>query len=127
MSQLELLDGILARPAHWVDAPSKIRTTWRPPVKADYGAWLAHAAECEPCGEASDDLARLARIEWEPRPPCPVGMPLLPLADVEAACGGIDRGEAAAMVRRIVQRARELEGWGPEANMGAGQVLERLA
>jgi hypothetical protein len=126
VSQLDLLDGILARPAHWAEPPSKIRTTWRPPVKVDYRAWLEHAAQCEPCAAASDDLAALAQLEWEPRPPCPVGMPLLPLADIEAACGGIDRGAAAAMVRRIIDHARQLDGWGAEALMGTGQALGRL-
>lgn len=131
MSQLALLDEYLqnefARPAHWVEPPSKVRGTRRAPV-VDYSAWLEHAAGCEECGLASENLIALrsGQLEAEPAVPCSTGIRLLPLVDVKLAAGAIDRGEAHEMLRRIIDRSREVDGWGPEARMSAGQAWGRM-
>jgi hypothetical protein len=129
--QLALLDeelqAMLARPAHWVEPPRRHRHL-RPPQPLDYRAWLEHvAAGCEDCAAASDDLVALRSggVEWDLAVPCTVGIRLLPLADVDAACPGIDRGEGAEMLRRLVEHARDLDGWGPEARMNPGQAWGR--
>lgn len=116
MSQPALLDehlqAELARAAHWVGPPSKVRGTRRPLV-VDYRAWLDHAARCDECGVAREDLVALRSgdLEAEPAVPCSAGMHLLPLVDVDLAAGAIDREEAAAMLRRLVDHARVLDGW----------------
>jgi len=131
VTQLPLLDARLqaemARAAHWAEPPSKIRTSARP-VAVDYRAWLAHVAGCEPCGLARDDLAELRSgwLEAEPAVPCSRGIRLLPLADLDAACAGVDRDEHVEAVRRIIDQARELDGWGPEARMSPGQAWGRM-
>jgi hypothetical protein len=132
VTQLSLLDEQLqaemARAAHWQEPRRKIRTSARP-LKVDYRAWLEHAADCEPCAAAREDLAALrsgGSLEWEPRPPCTTGIRLLPLVDVDFAAMGLDRDEARAMLRRLVDHARKLDGWGAEAAMSAGQAWSRL-
>jgi len=121
----EHLQNEFARAAHWVEPPSRIRTSQRP-VRADYGAWLEHVAGCEECGLARDDLVELraGRLEAEPAVPCSTGIRLLPLTDLNAACAGIGRGEHDAAVRRLLDHARKLDGWGPEARMNPGQAWE---
>lgn len=132
MSQLSLLDERLqnefARAAHWVEPPSKVRTSQRP-IKVDYRAWLEHAAGCDNCGLARDDLVELraGQLEAEPAVPCSVGMRLLPTGDVNVAAASIDRGEHSAAVRRLLDHARRLDGWGPEARMNPGQAWASLA
>lgn len=127
MTQLSLLDehlqAELARAAHWVEPRGKVRGTRRP-VAVDYRAWLEHAAGCEQCSLAAEDL-RSRDLEAEPAVPCPVGIRLLPIADIDAVTPGMDRGERDAAVRRIVDHARELDGWGPEARMNPGQAWGR--
>lgn len=131
MTQLALLDEQLqaemARAAHWQEPPSRIRTSQRGP-KVDYRAWLEHAADCMGCAAAREDLVALrsGSLEWEPRPPCSTGIRLLPLTDVDFAAMGLDRDEARAMLRRLIDHARKLDGWGAEAGMSAGQVWSRL-
>lgn len=132
MTQLTLLDdrlqAELAQAPHWREPRTKIRTTQRRP-RIDYAAWLAHAAECEDCATARDDLVNLrgGGIEWEPAAPCSVGMRLVPLADVDQAADAISRENAGLLLRRLIDHARRLDGWGPEANMSAGQAWGRLA
>lgn len=131
MTQLYLTDEFLsdefARAPHWVEPPSKLGRQREAPA-LDYRAWLDHAAECEPCGLARDDLLALRQgaLDAEPAVPCPVGIRLVPLEDLDRVVGGMDRGESAAAIRRIVDHARELDGWGPEARMSAGQAWGRL-
>ncbi len=125
MTQLALLDeqlqAELARPPHWAEPPSKVRTSaW--PLKVDYRAWLEHAAGCVECGLAREDLVALRSGLSEPAVPCSPGIRLLPLTDLDAACAGIGRGEHTEAVRRVIEHARLLDGWGPEARMSAGQA-----
>lgn len=130
MTQLALLDEFLqaefARPAHWAEPRSKIRTSQRP-VQVDYRAWLEHAADCERCTAARDDLVALrdGSLEWEPRVPCRKGLPLLPLVDVDAAAEPMDRQSHAEALRRFLAFARELHGWGAAGAMNAGQAWTR--
>jgi hypothetical protein len=127
VTQLSLLDeqlqAELARAPHWAEPRRKVRTSaW--PLRVDYRAWLEHAEGCEECGLARDDLVALRSglLESEPVVPCSPGIRLLPLTDLDAACPGIGRGEHTEAVRRLIDHARELDGWGPEARMSAGQA-----
>ena len=125
--QLALLDETLqaemARAPHWAEPPSKIRASFRQP-KVDYRAWLEHAADCVRCGAARDDLAALRSgvLETVPAVPCSAGIRLLPLADIDLASPSLDRGEAHRMLRHLIDHARKLDGWGPEARMNPGQA-----
>lgn len=129
-TQLSLLDeqlqAELARAAHWVEPRSKVRkSAW--PLKVDYRAWLEHAPTCDECAAALEDLValRAGRLEADAAVPCPVGIRLLPLPDLDAACAGMGRAEHGSAVRRIIDHARKLDGWGPEARMNMGQAWAR--
>lgn len=118
MSQLSLLDvrlqAELAQAPQWREPPSKIRPARDKPA-ADYGAWLDHADACGCCAEVQAELQRLRDRYggyggWEPEMPCPVGLRLLPTADIDLACPELDRYQGRKMLARLLDRALELRG-----------------
>jgi hypothetical protein len=122
------LQAEMARAPHWVEPRSKVRTS-QAPARSDYRAWLLHADGCVPCDDARDDLVAMrdGSLEWEAAVPCKIGLRLLPLEDVDFACPGIGREEQTEAIRRLIDHARKLDGWGPEARMSAGQAWGREA
>lgn len=78
----------------------------------DYRAWLAHVEDCGECAEAQSDLAviRARGLEVDAAVPCSTGIRLLPVEDLDRACGGIDRWQMRGIAQRISDQARKLDG-----------------
>ncbi len=93
-----------------------------PPLRQpDAETWLRHEADCSHCHNAYEHLLLFRRGEWleDPFVPCPEGLRLLPMEELQLVVRGFPRDELPKAIARLRAHADRVYGLTYE-NMHAG-------